>query len=125
LIGETPCDWDFSHAQHPLQPATSLEITGAVIPDTWQQLYLFGETNHAEGGGALPYFGIHIVTGEVCGFDVERDGPPVNILNSSALRFIDSFSLFDRVFGHKTETASGLAARVRAIDPDVFERSEW
>jgi hypothetical protein len=120
LIDETPCDWDFSRAQQPLRPIS----LGADVPALWRGLYIFGEEDYAEGGGARSFIGINAEAGDVFGLDLERD-EPLYVFNSTPQRFIDTFLLFDQALGQKSAAAIGLAARAQAIDPEAFERSEW
>jgi hypothetical protein len=91
----------------------------------WRELFIFGEEDFAEGGGASPFVTIQSQTGMVFGLDVERDGDATFLLNSSVSHFIETFRVFDEVLRTGTASPSGLLERVRAADPDAFERSEW
>ena len=126
LIGETPLDWDFSRAKRQLKLLTSLEFPGWDIPDEWRQFYLLGEENYSEGGGASPYLGVLAETGAVYELDVERDTRPgALLLNSSVTRFIDTFYIFDQSLGQGIDSPLNISGRVRALDPEVFNQSEW
>jgi hypothetical protein len=127
LLDETPWDWDFSRARQALQPLSDAdaETWMEILPEDWRQLYIFGEEAFAAGGGARPFLGVHIQSGEVYGLDVERDDAAAYFLNSSVPAFIDTFLLFDEVLGKRVAATSRLSDRARAADPKGFDRSEW
>ena len=107
-------DWDFRRTRAPLRPLDD---------DEWPMLLIFGE--ESLDGGASPFIAVHADTGAVHGLDLERgEGAEVFLLNSSVPRFIEMFLAFDGVF-RAGAPASGLMARVRAIDPLAFDGGEW
>lgn len=126
VVGEDLMDWDFSRARKTLRPIQSSDIVGGEILESWHSIYLFGDCAYADGGGAHPYVGINVQTGEVCGLDVERDdSEAVYLMNSSVARFIDTFLLVDSALAEEPQLLSGLSSRVRAIDPQAFPEGEW
>ena len=125
LIRGVPLDFDFSRSHAPLRPIAPTDLSGCGIEDEWTTLYLFGEEDYADGGGASPYLGVHRDTGSICGLDVEREESHVFILNSNVDRFIRSFQKIDEMLRH-TPVVSGMLSRaLMEIDPDVFQHSEW
>jgi len=126
LLGDSPLDWDFSRAAHPLEalPEDHAQTLAAILPNDWRELLIFGEDDYAEGGGAQSFLTVHTRTGEVFGVDGERDAP-VYFLSSSVTAFVETFLLFDRVLRGGVGTASELAEAARAVDPRGFDRSEW
>lgn len=125
-IAETPWDWDFSRAREALKPISADDVSqGTALSSDWSELFIFGEEDFAEGGGASPFVTIQSQTGMVFGLDVERDGDATFLLNSSVSHFIETFRVFDEVLRTGIASPSGLLERVRAADPAAFERSEW
>jgi hypothetical protein len=126
LVGGTPWDWDFSRARDALKPIAESDVAdGTPIRSDWLKLYVFGQEDYAEGGGASPLLTVHIETGIVHGLDVERDGEASFLLNSSVVHFIETFFVFDQVLRTGTASRRDLLDLVRAADPDAFTRSEW
>ena len=125
LVGNCPIDFDFSRAQDDLRPLTVSDTNGFEIPQEWQSLCLFGEQNYAEGGGATPYLGIHIDTGQVFALDVESESSPLSLLNSDIDKFISTFDVFDRAVRQATLQIEQVAGLVEEIDPIAFADSEW
>jgi hypothetical protein len=126
LVAETPWDWDFSRAREALKPISADDVSPHTsLSSDWSDLYIFGEEDFAQGGGASPFVTIQGQTGMVFGVDVERDGDATFLLNSSVPHFIETFRVFDEVLRTGTASPSGLLERVRAADPDAFQRSEW
>lgn len=124
LVDDTPWDWDFSRARNALKLISADDVSQyTALAAEWSQLHIFGEEDFA--GGAKPFLTIHAQTGAVCGLDVERDGDAPFLLNSSMSHFIETFRLFDEVLRTGTASPSGLLERVRAADPDAFQKSEW
>lgn len=125
LVGDYPIDFDFSRAQSDLKPMTVSDTNGFEILQEWQSLYLFGEQNYAEGGGAAPYLGIHRDTGQVFALDVESEASPLSLLNSDIDKFISTFDVFDRSVRHRTLQIEQVAGLLEEIDPVAFAESEW
>ena len=126
LVDGARWDWDFSRARDALKPIAESEVAhGTPLRSDWLQLYVFGQEDYAEGGGARPFLTVHIETGMVHGLDVERDGEATFLLNSSVVHFIETFLVFDQVLRAGTASRRDLLERVRAADPDAFARSEW
>lgn len=92
---------------------------------TWSKLLLFGEANHADGGGARPYLCVHEDTGRVYDLDVEDDLDSVCLYNSDVERFISCFTLFDRVIRQGEESLDQLAAMAASADPEAFPTTHW
>jgi hypothetical protein len=124
LIKGSPLDFDFSRSQVPLKPLSQSEIHGTIEKD-WTTLYLFGERDYAEGGGASPFLGISSTSGEILGLDVERDSGCRFLLNSDIESFIKTFEVFDRVLRLGTTALDSLSSSAIEIDPRAFQRSEW
>jgi len=91
-LGDSPLDWDFSRAAHPLEalPEDHAQTLAAILPNDWRELLIFGEDDYAEGGGAQSFLTVHTRTGEVFGVDGERDAP-VYFLSSSVTAFVETF----------------------------------
>jgi hypothetical protein len=125
LVRGVPLDFDFSRSRASLRPIAPTDLSGCDIEDEWTTLFLFGEEDYADGGGASSYLGVHRDTGEICGLDVEREESQVFILNSNVDRFIQTFQKIDEMLSH-TPVASGILSRaLMKIDPDAFQHSEW
>lgn len=122
LIHDTPLDFDFSRAQHPLEPTSESDLQGT-MKEEWTTLYLFGEQDYARGGGAAPYLGIDAVTGAVRGLDVESSR--LFLLNSDIGAFVETFQLFDQALRLRSSPLDAVASVARRIDPPAFEQSEW
>jgi hypothetical protein len=127
LLRDTPWDWDFSRARRPLQPLADgdAEVWQEVLPPDWRHMFIFGEQDFAEGGGARPFVTVHAQTGEVWGLDVERERSAAFLLNSSIAAFIDSFLVLDDVLRSGAMPRVDLRGRLRAADPVSFENSDW
>ena len=125
LVGNSPLDFDFSRAQDDLRPITVSDTNGFEIPQEWQLIYLFGEQDYAEGGGAAPYLGIHKDTGQVFALDVENEEFPLTMLNTDVDKFISTFHVFDRAVGQGTLPIEQVAHLAEGIDPAAFAESEW
>lgn len=123
LVNRTPLDFDFSRSQRPLKPLLASEVNGDLEPE-WSVLDLFGEEDHAEGGGASPFLGVHRNSGQIFGLDVERESSEMFLLNSDVDRFIKTFQRFDSVLREGSRSGD-LHASLHEIDPEVFEVSEW
>ena len=117
-------DFDFSRARAPLRVVTEDEVLGG-IDKQWQTLYLFGEEDVSEGGGARPFLGVELNDGKVYGLDVERDRSPLFLLNSDIDRFVKTFRLFDETIRYRTIHIPDLPSLAAAIDPDAYAASEW
>ena len=124
-LGGESLDFDFSRSQSPLRPVAPPDLNGCGIETGWNSLFLFGEQDFADGGGASPYLGVHQDTGEVCGLDVERKTSPVFLLNSNIDRFIRTVQKIDEMFRHASRVPSTLSEVLTEIDPVAFERSDW
>lgn len=125
MIHGTPLDFDFSRAQHPLREIEDRDLNGCDIPEEWTVLRLFGDEDYAEGGGASPFLGVHVETGEIYGLDVERDSAEMFLLNSNVETFIATFQLFDRALRERTLPPGEIASRAEALDPASFRVGEW
>ena len=124
VIGDMPWDWDFSRTRQELRPPSAADFCYGDAEPEWLELYLFGFQDFWEGG-ASPYIGVHKESGAVYGLDVERETECVFFLNSSVLCFIETFLIFNQVFGEGAASPEGLRAKVRAADPEGFDRSGW
>jgi hypothetical protein len=125
LVRGVPWDFDFSRSRVPLRPIAPTDLNGCNIEDEWTTLYIFGQEDYADGGGASPYLGVHLDTGEICGLDVERDESQVFILNSNVDRFIRTFQKIDEMLRHTPVAPEVLFRALTGIDPDAFQHSEW
>lgn len=126
LVDGTPLDFDFSRSQAPLRSVMSGDFNNAtVIEKGWTALWIFGDDDYAEGGGASAYLGIHSESGAIFGLDVERETSPMFLLNSNADRFIQTFLALDRVLRPGGVLDPNIEGRLKQIDPDAFEHSEW
>ena len=123
-VDETIVDYDFSRARAPLRVLTEDEVLGG-IDKQWQTLYLFGEEDVSEGGGARPLLGVELNDGKVYGLDVERDRSPMFLLNSDIDRFVKTFRLFDKTIRYRRIRIPDLPSLAAAIDPDAYASSEW
>jgi hypothetical protein len=126
LIKGTPLDFDFSRARAPLQPLDVVDLNCDYVLEEWKVLFLFGEQDYAEGGGASPWLGVHRDSGEIHGLDVERDDESVIFfLNSNIETFIRTFRLFDKAIHLGQVDLDMLLAKAKEIDPRGFRKSEW
>ena len=64
FVDDSPLDFDFSRAQRDLRPIGESDTSGFEIPQEWLSIYLFGEEDYAQDGGAAPYLGVHADTGD-------------------------------------------------------------
>lgn len=116
----------FGRARSELRPISNDDLTGFEIPREWLCLYLFGDQDWDDGGGSMPFLGVHEETGQVFGLDVESESRPVYLLNSDVEKFVAMFNLFDRALRQKTVPIEQLAPLAQAIDPEVFVPDrEW
>ncbi|APR78852.1 Hypothetical protein A7982_04199 [Minicystis rosea] len=122
-IRGTSLDFDFTRAERALAPLREAEINGSIEPE-WASLFLFGEQDFAEGGGARPFVGIERNTGQVLGLDVERDFSCLFLYNSDLDSFIRTFKLFDEALRSDTPPLDTLSTRAACIDV-AFAQSEW
>jgi len=125
LVNETPLDFDFSRSQSPLRPIMAVDVAGGAIEEHWRSLRIFGEEDYAEGGGSRPYLGIHLESGEIYGLDLERVKSQMFLLNSNIERFVETFLALDQVLRPGGLLDPQIGERLKRIDPDAFERSEW
>ena len=125
LIAGTPLEFDFSRSQRPLKKVYPSDLNGCDIDKEWTALYLFGEENFAEGGGARPWLGVHKDTGEIFGLDIERESSVMFFLNSNITRFVETFRVFNDAIDLGTVAYTAMASVARGIDPLSFDRSEW
>lgn len=125
LVGEEYWDYDFSRAKAPLRRLEEANLNGSCIEQKWTDLYLFGESQFAEGGGSSPFLGVHGETGEICGLDVEREGQEVFLLNSDVERFILTFLKIDELLRSTSPPPLVLSRALMEIDPHAFPRSDW
>jgi hypothetical protein len=126
FIANGTWDWDFSRARQRMRPLTVEEVSGWAIPIEWGAIYLFGEQDFSTGGGASPFVGIHIETGQICGLDVERDdGSSVYLFNTSVSQFIEVFLLLNSILSQQVPLPNDLAERIQKADPEAFTKSEW
>lgn len=110
-----PLDFDFSRAERALAPLRESEFSGTIEPE-WASLFLFGEQDFAEGGGAQPFVGIDRDTGQVWGLDVERESSCLFLYNSDVDAFIRTFSLLDEAFHSGPRPADTLFVQAARID---------
>ena len=126
LVDGMPLDFDFSRSKVPLKPITAGDFNSAtVIEKEWTCLRIFGEDHYAEGGGGTAYLGIHSESGKFFGLDVERETSEMFLLNSDVDRFIQTFQALDQVLRPIGLPDAQIRERLKAIDPSVFDRSEW
>jgi hypothetical protein len=125
LISGTSLDFDFSPSQGTLHPVTTTDVVGDTVEEQWTSLRIFGQQDYAEGGGASPYLTVDADTGEIFGLDVERTTSQLFLLNSNIDRFIQTFLALDRMLHLGGLPDADIAARLKTIDPDAFERSDW
>lgn len=123
MLGEMPLDFDFSVGRGGPRPLTDEDVCGG-IEEEWADLLLFGECDYADGGGARPWLAIRRSGGGVCALDVEWKDP-ISTYNTSIERFIRVFALLDPYLGHGRPLPPETEDRVRAIDPEGYELSEW
>jgi hypothetical protein len=125
LVNGTPLDFDFSRSQAPLRSVAACDVVGGPVEEAWTSLRLFGEEDHAEGGGARPFLGVHSESGEIFGLDVEREASQMFLLNSDVDRFIQTFLVLDHALRFGGSLGAQVGERLKQIDPGAFERSEW
>ncbi len=125
LVEGCPLDFDFSRARCDLRPLADSDTNGFEIPQEWVPLFLFGEQDYAEGGGATPFLGVHADTGQVFGLDAERESEPVYLLNSDIDKFILTFDVFDRALRQGSLPVKQVPCLAEEIDPTAFAVGEW
>jgi hypothetical protein len=125
LLAGVPLAFDFSRCQAPLRTVEPTDIVGGDIHESWRNLYLLGDEDYADGGGASPYLVVHRHTGEIMGLDVERESAQLFILNSTVDAFIRTFEQFDKALREQRMELSTLADVLMEIDPQTFPNSEW
>lgn len=128
FVWGTPVRWDFSRAAQPLQHLPEDDAAGweEILPLDWRQILIFGEQDISDGGGARPFLGLHVHTGEVVGLDIERTHKSVLfVLNSAVSAFINTFLILDNELQAEVLVPRDFSERIRALDPDSFEKSEW
>jgi hypothetical protein len=123
FIGEVPLDFAFKRAQTILSPLTDDEINGTLEAE-WATLYLFGDADYAEGGGAHTFIGIDVLSGLVKGLDVESE-EPLFIINTNIDAFIKTFCLLNAAFQQSATPLEHYAKDVQQIDPKAFDNSWW
>jgi len=124
VVDQTSLVYNFSRARKPLRPIQSNEIL-CRIEKKWLDLYLFGEEDFAEGGGARQFVGVDEKSGRILGLDVERDRAQLYLLNSDIECFIGTFLVFDEALRRKTIPLRRVASAAYEIDPVAFRRSDW
>jgi hypothetical protein len=118
--------FDFSRSLAPLCKIEQSDVSAVTsIEPEWTSLYLFGEEDFADGGGASPYLGVHQDSGEIYGLDVEREESQVFLLNSNADKFIQTFQTVEEMLRNMPVAPGTLSKALQGIDPVVFQRSEW
>jgi hypothetical protein len=119
-----PLAFDFSRARKPLRRLEPSDIGGDPEQD-WSGLWLFGEYDYSDGGGASGYVGVHEGTGVIHGLDVERSSSPMFFYNSDAGAFVRTFAAFNEAFRRGEVDSDSLSIRANEVDGDGFRRSEW
>jgi len=120
-----PLDFDFSWAQFKLDPV-SKSFMSCTIEEEWNNLFVIGDQDYSEGGGATPAITVNSNTGEIFGFDVERSKENIIFfINTDIDKYIESFNLFDEVLRAKNIHKSKLENKLRKIDPNGYDKSDW
>lgn len=125
LVHETSIDFDFSKARKPLDTVKESDFIAGGSDKKWRVLFIFGEQDVSEGGGARPFLGVHKSTGKIYGLDVERDTSPIYLLNTDIDSFIATLRLFDAALRRHKGDVSALAAAARELDRAAYSRSDW
>lgn len=125
LIQDTPVDFDFSKARKPLDTVKESDFIPGGFDKKWTVLFIFGEQDVSEGGGAHPFLGVHKSTGKIYGLDVERETSPIYLLNTDIDSFIETFRLFDYALRQHKVNVSAIPAAAREIDQAAYGRSDW
>jgi hypothetical protein len=87
-------DFRFQRSRTELRPISDADVVGGGPKPEWTNLWVVGEFDVAEGGGAQSYIVIRPADGAVCGLDVEADpGKEIRYFNSSIDRFVRAFHL--------------------------------
>jgi hypothetical protein len=119
-------DFDFSRSRAPLLTIAATDVNDfTIIEIGWSALYLFGEQDFCDGGGAHPYLGVNLDSGEICGLDIEREKSHVFLLNTNLDRFIRTFQKIDEILRCVPVARGRLSEALTEIDPEAFQRSEW
>jgi len=113
---------DFSRCRDLLKPLQKTD-TNSKIEDEWKALYLFGEEDYADGGGAHPWLGVNEDTGKIYGLDIQRT-EPIYFLNTDVEKYIKTFLLFDNVVRQGQSSIEELSKSSRKLDP-AFTKSDW
>jgi hypothetical protein len=124
-LAGVPLATDFSRCQAPLRTIEPTDIVGRDTQGSWGDLFLFGDQDYADGGGARPFLAVHRHTGEIVGFDVERESSQIYLLNSTVDAFIQTFEQLNELFRSERAIVSRLSDVLMEIDPQAFPKSDW
>ncbi len=122
MINATPLYFDFTVKRLGLR-----KLPDEVLKPDYtaaHRLLIFAEQNYAEGGGSRPWLCVDEDSGEVYGFDPERDAP-LFFLNSSVTQFIATFRFLDKWLGANRSLPRDSDAQLRVIDPETYPNSDW
>jgi hypothetical protein len=123
MVGGLPLRHDFACARERLVPVGE-EIDARWFRDEWSSLVIFGELDHADGGGATPLLVIDRRNGAVVGLDLERDVEPLFAISSSLEQFIATFTYLDGFLADGRPVPDDAEHVLRGID-DAFAASDW
>jgi hypothetical protein len=122
VVERTPLEIDFTKSRSELS-AVSNDDGNYEAQEKWKDLYIFGEEDFSEGGGANPGICVNKHSGKIYGFDPERE-ECVYFINSDIESYIKTFLLFDDYLRHQTITQTALSKEVKLADK-AFDKSEW
>ncbi|HRF49928.1 MAG TPA: hypothetical protein PLC98_20020 [Anaerolineales bacterium] len=120
LIAGSPLDFVF-WAEHRGDAPPLVLQDGTLLGDTVE---VIGEQVFAAGGGARKTIGIRRDTGEVVGYDPERETDPWSLYGSNIDSFVTVFGAVDGAIQGGLGKSAGLEAQIRAAEP-AYSRSEW
>ena len=124
-INDVPLIFDFAWARNKLEPI-SRSFLSCKIEEAWETLYVFGDQDYAESGGAKAAITVDSKTGTIFGFDLERTNDNIIFfINSDIDKYIESFKLFDTVLRNNETSKGQLEKELQEIDPKGYQRSDW
>ena len=124
-VHDTPWDWNFVRVESPLGHLEEKDLNFWPCPSNWRELYLFGEEDYAEGGGASAWVGIEPERGIIYGLDPERDQEAIFLRNSSIERFVSTFVSFDKFLRDPNQYNHEIVTEIRALDQEAYDASDW
>jgi hypothetical protein len=126
LLHGVPLAFDFSRARSPLRPLGPSDVVGCDLEREWRTLWVFGEQDFADGGGACPYICVHGDNGRIYGLDVERSSDHMFLFNFNADGFVRTFTVLDGALRREEReglTGTGSRSKSQGSTQLAFRRA--